>query len=63
VSPKLAATYAPLDWLFVFAGNLRGLRIDAGVANVTDKSYSPYQAGVSAPGRNFKVLASYTRNW
>jgi outer membrane receptor protein involved in Fe transport len=52
-----------LDWLFVFAGNLRGLRIDAGFANVTDKSYSPYQAGVSAPGRNFKVLASYTRNW
>jgi hypothetical protein len=37
----------------------RGLRVDADIGNVTDKNYAPYQTGVSAPGRNFKVLASY----
>ncbi len=57
----LYATWAPGD--ATFDGRLRGLRIDAGVDNVTDADYTPYQAGVSAPGRNFKVLASYTLGW
>jgi outer membrane receptor protein involved in Fe transport len=54
--------YALLDFFATWApgGRLRGLRVDAGIGNVTDKNYAPYQTGVSAPGRNFKVVASYT---
>jgi hemoglobin/transferrin/lactoferrin receptor protein len=57
----LFATWTPGDHML--NGRLHGLRLDAGVDNVTDRDYQPYQAGVSAPGRNFKVLASYTLAW
>ncbi len=63
VSPKLALTDLYASWSpgdEILGAHLQGLRIDAGVDNVTDRDYAPYQAGVSAPGRNFKVLASYT---
>lgn len=54
------ATWQPDE---VLGGHLRGLRIDLGVDNVGDTDYEPFQAGVSARGRNFKVLASYTLAW
>lgn len=57
----LYASWAPGDR--VLGGRLKGLRIDAGVDNVGDADYAPYQAGVSAPGRNAKILASYTVGW
>ncbi|HEY0104741.1 MAG TPA: TonB-dependent receptor [Rhizomicrobium sp.] len=47
----------------VLAGRLRGLRVDAGIDNVTDADYAPYAQGVSAAGRSAKVLASYTYAW
>lgn len=55
------ATWAPGE--NVLEGALNGLRVDAGVDNVTDEDYTPYRTGVSAPGRNFKVLTSYTLLW
>lgn len=57
----LFASWAPGDDLL--GGKLDGLRIDAGVDNVADEDYDPTRAGVSAPGRNFKMLASYTFAW
>jgi hemoglobin/transferrin/lactoferrin receptor protein len=57
----LYATWAPGD--HILNGRLRGFRLDAGVDNVTDQNYQPYQAGVSAPGRNLKMLASYALAW
>ena len=57
----LYASWHPAD--DILGGKLRGLRIDAGVDNVTDADYAPYAQGVSAPGRNFKVLTSYTYTW
>ncbi|HEY0283053.1 MAG TPA: TonB-dependent hemoglobin/transferrin/lactoferrin family receptor [Rhizomicrobium sp.] len=56
----LYATWAPRELL---GGKLKGLRVDFGVDNVTDEDYTPYAAGVSAAGRNVKVLASYTLGW
>ncbi len=57
----LYATWAPGK--DILNGRLNGLRIDAGVDNVTDVGYAPYEQGVGAPGRNAKVLASYTYTW
>lgn len=57
----LYATWAPSSE--VLGGHLHGLRIDAGVDNVADEAYEPYQQGVVAPGRNLKILASYTYTW
>ncbi len=57
----LYASWQPGD--DILDGRLRGLRIDAGVDNLTDEDYSSYAQGVSAPGRNAKVLASYTFTW
>ncbi len=56
----LYATWAPQE---ILGGALKGLRIDFGVDNVTDENYEPYISGVSAPGRNVKLLASYTLGW
>ncbi|WP_430405077.1 hypothetical protein [Hyphomonas sp.] len=36
-----------------------GLRFDAGVEYVFDKDYERVFAGVSEPGRNFKIAASW----
>jgi hemoglobin/transferrin/lactoferrin receptor protein len=57
----LYATWTP--GTDILSGALRGLRIDAGIDNVTDEDYAPYAQGVSAAGRNFKVLGSYTYTW
>lgn len=56
----LYATWAPRE---ILGGALKGLRIDFGVDNVTGENYEPYIAGVSAPDRNIKLLASYTVGW
>jgi hemoglobin/transferrin/lactoferrin receptor protein len=56
----LYATWAPRQ---ILGGRLKGLRIDFGVDNVTGEDYEPYAAGVGAPGRNVKLLASYTLGW
>jgi hemoglobin/transferrin/lactoferrin receptor protein len=42
------------------AGALKGLRIDLGVDNVGDTHYERVFAGVPAPGRNYKIAASWT---
>ncbi|GAB4518150.1 MAG: TonB-dependent hemoglobin/transferrin/lactoferrin family receptor [Amphiplicatus sp.] len=44
-------------------GPLRGLRIDLGVDNVTDTDYEVIAAGVSQPGRNVKVAASWRQGF
>lgn len=44
-------------------GPLRGLRIDLGVDNVTDADYEVIAAGVSQPGRNVKVAASWRQGF
>ncbi len=45
------------------AGLLRGLRFDAGVDNIFDKTYTQVYADVVEPGRDYKVALSYTLNW
>jgi hemoglobin/transferrin/lactoferrin receptor protein len=55
------ATWQPGET--IFGGRLQGLRIDVGVDNIGDQDYEPFQQGVSAPGRNFKALASYALGW
>ncbi len=47
----------------ILDGRLHGLRVDAGIDNVTDENYVPSMQGVSAPGRNVKVAGSYTYTW
>jgi hemoglobin/transferrin/lactoferrin receptor protein len=47
----------------LWGGVLSGLRVDVGIDNVSDVRYEPYQAGVVAPGRNVKILASYALGW
>ena len=54
----LFATWEPGD--NVLNGALNGLRIDAGVDNVTDEDYERTFEGVSEPGRNAKFTVSYT---
>ncbi|MEM9750865.1 MAG: TonB-dependent receptor [Pseudomonadota bacterium] len=44
-------------------GALEGLRVDLGVDNVTDADYEIVNAGVSEPGRNFKVAFGWTQNF
>jgi len=54
----LFATWEPED--NALNGALNGLRIDAGVDNVTDEDYERTFEGVSEPGRNVKFTVSYT---
>lgn len=42
---------------------LRGLRIDLGVDNIFDKSYSRVNTNAPEPGRSFKALVSYQLTW
>jgi hemoglobin/transferrin/lactoferrin receptor protein len=42
------------------SGALSGLRVDAGIDNVTDEDYERTFEGVSEPGRNAKIALSYT---
>ncbi|MEI9991976.1 MAG: TonB-dependent receptor [Rhizomicrobium sp.] len=44
-------------------GRLQGFRVDAGIDNLSDADYAPYAQGVSAAGRNIKILASYSYTW
>lgn len=44
------------DWI-------KGLRVDLGVDNFTDRKYTPYFQGVPSPGINPKASISYTRKW
>jgi hemoglobin/transferrin/lactoferrin receptor protein len=44
----------------VLNGALNGLRLDAGVDNVTDEDYERAFQGVSEPGANFKFTVAYT---
>ncbi len=54
----LFATWAPDE--DVLGGALKGLRLDAGVDNVTDQDYERSFEGVSEPGRNFKFTVAYS---
>lgn len=48
------AVWQPLD------GAWKGLRVDLGIDNITDKDYEVIAAGVSEEGRNYKAGVSYT---
>jgi hemoglobin/transferrin/lactoferrin receptor protein len=55
-------SYALMDVYGVWqpdTGALSGLRLEAGVDNLTDANYERVFAGVSEPGRNFKVSVAY----
>ena len=39
--------------------SLQGFRVDLGIDNITDADFEVVAAGVSQPGRNFKVLLSW----
>lgn len=45
------------------AGPLKGLRVDLGADNVTDADYEVVAAGVSQPGRNYKVAVSWRQGF
>lgn len=62
-SPELeTAGYSVYDlyasWLPTYA-NLKGLRVDFAIDNLTGKVYRRYLSVIDAPGRNFKVALSY----
>ena len=38
----------------------KSLQINATLENITDQRYRPYSSGLSAPGRNLIVAATYT---
>ena len=40
-----------------------GVRLDLGVDNAFDKSYSRISTSAAEPGRNIKGLITYSRNW
>lgn len=42
---------------------LRGLRLDLGIDNIFDKSYTRVNTEAKEPGRNFKGLVSYSVKW
>ncbi|WP_425411055.1 TonB-dependent receptor domain-containing protein [Hyphococcus sp.] len=42
---------------------LKGLRVDLGVDNVTDADYEVVAAGVSQPGRNYKIAVSWRQGF
>jgi len=44
-------------------GTLEGLRVDLGVDNVFDEDYEVVAAGVSQPGRDYKITVSYGFGW
>lgn len=49
-------------WQPEFAG-LDGIRIDLGIDNIADADFEMVNAGVSQPGRNFKIALGWTQNW
>ena len=38
----------------------KGLSLSTTLENITDKRYRPYSSGISAPGRNFTISATYS---
>lgn len=57
VTHDLFAVWQPLE------GPLAGFRLDLGVTNLTDKTYSRVFTGASEEGRSFNVAVSYTLTW
>jgi len=58
--------YSVFDFFYSWqpsGGALNGLRLDLGVDNAFDKSYSRVFTGAAEQGRNYKVTAAYTLNW
>ncbi|PQA85800.1 TonB-dependent receptor [Marinicaulis flavus] len=51
------AVWAPMS------GPLQGLRVDLGADNVTDADYDVVAAGVSQPGRNYKIAVSWRQGF
>lgn len=45
------------------AGPLKGLRVDLGAGNVTGADYEVVAAGVSQPGRNYKLAVSWRQGF
>lgn len=39
---------------------IKGLAINATLENIADRRYRPYSCGISAPGRNFTISATYS---
>lgn len=44
-------------------GPLEGIRVDAGIDNVGDADYEVVNAGVSQPGRNFKLTVTWRQDF
>ncbi len=42
---------------------LQGVRLDASIDNLWDKNYARVFEGVSEPGRNYKLAATWTKGW
>ncbi len=58
--------YTVHDFYFAWApsdGPLVGLRVDLGIDNAFDESYSRVFTGAAEAGRNLKALVSYSINW
>lgn len=51
------------NWQPTEAGILNGLRIDAGIDNIFDKTYSRVFTDAAEEGRSFMLAASYTFRW
>ncbi|WP_411816213.1 TonB-dependent receptor domain-containing protein [Hyphococcus sp. DH-69] len=45
------------------SGGLKGIRVDLGVDNITDTDYQIVAAGVSEPGRNYKIAVSWRQGF
>jgi hemoglobin/transferrin/lactoferrin receptor protein len=55
--------YAPKWYTLNFSAQYKyskSLQLNATLENITDKRYRPYSSGLSAPGRNLIVAATYT---
>lgn len=57
VTHDLFAAWEPKD------GLLDGFRLDLGITNLTDKTYSRVFTGASEEGRSFHAAVSYTLTW
>ena len=63
---EVRASYETIDLYAVWApsaGPLEGLRVDFAVDNITDTDYERVFAGVSEPGRNIKLAASWLKSF
>jgi hemoglobin/transferrin/lactoferrin receptor protein len=55
--------YAPKWYTLNFSAQYKyskSLQLNATLENITDRRYRPYSSGLSAPGRNLIVAATYT---